>query len=207
MNTDSRRRPKKFLALIICLNLVVLLAVGGTLAYIFTSSDPVTNTFTPVTADINIDETFDGSVKENVKVTNNGDVDVYVRAKVVINWLDKDNNILSTQPTGASYQIDWAYDGVTIDGSSASGEELSTEKANNWVEYGGFYYYTLPVAPGASTDNLIDKVVVTYPNETTYKLHVEILSQAVQAVPETAVQELWKVVIEEGSVTAVPVTN
>lgn len=199
MNTNFKRKSHKLFALIICLDLVVLLVVGGTLAYLFTSTEPVTNTFTPVTADIEIDEEFNGTVKENVKVTNSGDVEAYVRAKVVINWMDADNNVLAEKPADATYQIDWAYDGKNIDN-----QEDVSENESKWCEHNDLYYYTLPIKPDESTGNLIDKVTVSYPPGSTYKLHVEILSQAVQAEPKTAVEELWGVSISEDSVKDAP---
>ena len=43
-----KRKNRKYTLLLVCLLMTVLVVVGGTIAYIFTESDPVVNTFTPV---------------------------------------------------------------------------------------------------------------------------------------------------------------
>lgn len=191
----SNNKKSKFSALAICLLLTALLTVGGTLAYLFTSTDPVVNTFEPVKQEITVTEEFDGQTKENVKIKNTGDIDAYIRAEVVINWIDKDGNILPSTPEKATYKVDWAFDDLDIDGNAV-------EETSNWVEYGGYYYYTVPVTPEAFTENLIDLITVSYPVGSEFRLDVAVAAQSVQATPEAAVNETWKVTIAKGSVTA-----
>lgn len=191
----SNNKKSKFSALAICLLLAALLTVGGTLAYLFTSTDPVVNTFEPVKQEITVTEEFDGQTKENVKIKNTGDIDAYIRAEVVINWIDKDGNILPSTPEKATYKVNWAFDDLDIDGNYA-------EETSNWVKYGGYYYYTVPVAPEAFTENLIDLITVSYPVGSEFRLDVAVAAQSVQATPEAAVNETWKVTIAKGSVTA-----
>lgn len=174
MNNNSKRKPEKFLALIICLNLVIALAVVGTVAYIFTSSETVTNTFTPVTPGSDIDETFDGETKKDVTVKNTGKVDSYIRVKVVITWQDGNGNVYPEVPIrNTDYTISYGSDWT-----------LAAD---------GFWYYKSSVTAGSSTTDLIDEAkqikACTNPD---YTLHIEILSQAVQSIPSTAVVELWK---------------
>ena len=191
----SNNKKSKFSALAICLLLTALLTVGGTLAYLFTSTDPVVNTFEPVKQEITVTEEFDGQTKENVKIKNTGDIDAYIRAEVVINWIDEDGNILPSTPEKATYKVDWAFDDLDIDGNAV-------EETSNWVEYGGYYYYTVPVAPEAFTKNLINLITVSYPVGSEFRLDVAVAAQSVQATPEAAVNETWKVTIAKGSVTA-----
>ena len=180
MNKISNRKPKKFLALIICLNLVVMMAVSGTLAYIFTSSNPVVNTFTPVSPGSSIVEKFENNVKRDVKVTNTGQVDSYIRAKVVITWQSEKKadgtggDVYSTTPIpNEDYQISYGTD---------------------WIPSAdGFWYYRYPVEAGASTNYLIGEArQIKECEDKNYMLHIEILSQAIQSTPSTAVVEVWQ---------------
>jgi hypothetical protein len=56
-------------------------AIGATLAFIIVQTTPIENTFPPPNLSINIIE------GNNIK--NDGDVPVYVRAAVVVNWVEK----------------------------------------------------------------------------------------------------------------------
>mgnify|MGYP003295933686 CR=1 FL=1 len=51
-----KKHRNKYTLLLVCLLLTVAIAVSGTIAYLFTSSDPVVNTFTPVLPEIEIPE-------------------------------------------------------------------------------------------------------------------------------------------------------
>lgn len=176
----SKIESKKILALVICLDLVVFLAVGATLAYIFTVSEPVVNTFAPVTPDIEITEKFDGSVKTKVAVKNTGSVSSYIRSQVVITWQNDVGNILPVTPElGTDYTI--------IYGTAASSAD--TEYWTKGAD--GFWYYNKSVAPDASTDDLIVEAKwIRECEDPTYTLHIEILSQSVQSAPDEAVN-VW----------------
>ncbi|MBQ8603514.1 MAG: hypothetical protein IJ410_01535 [Oscillospiraceae bacterium] len=181
-------KKRRFSATAVCLLLTAVLAIGGTVAYLFTSSATVTNTFNPVTNTNEITEELNGNVKENVKIKNTGSTDSYIRAKVIITWQDENNNVYPQLP-----QKDTDY---TI-----------TAGSNKWKEYNGYYYYADIVAPGAYTENLIGSITpVTANVPEGYELHVEILAQSIQSTPDTAVQEAWGVTISSSGVTAAPTT-
>ena len=112
-------------ALILSLLLLVTAAVGGTVAYLLTQTEPVTNTFTPSHVTCKVTESFDGTVKKNVNVTNTGDTDAYIRVKLV------------------TYRVN--DKGEHIGGTA---EIPSFTPGANWKEFGGYYYYTLPVDSG-----------------------------------------------------------
>ena len=176
----SKIKSKKILALVICLYLVVFLAVGATLAYIFTASDPVVNTFTPVTPDIEITEDFKDNIKKHVAVKNTGSVSSYIRSQVVITWQNGEGNILPVTPErGKDYTI--------IYGTAAS-----TADTEYWTKGAdGFWYYSKSVAPGDSTDYLIAEARwIKACEDPNYTLHIEILSQSVQSTPDEAVN-VW----------------
>lgn len=165
-----KNNKRKVSILTVCLLLTVLIAVGSTIAYIFTSTGPVTNTFTPVTPETIIDEDFQ-EIKENVSIRNSGKVDSYIRVKIAITWQDKNNNVYYKEPVlGEDYTITYTSD-------------------TNWVQGNdGFWYYKKFVPAGQSTSVLISeaKWLKKCENEA-YPLDIEILSQAIQSTPDEAV--------------------
>lgn len=174
---------KKMIVLLAALFLIFTVSAGGTLAYLITSTDDVTNTFTPSEVEITLKEDFDGSTKENVKVTNTGDTDAYIRAAVVVTW-KKDGAIYGKVPDeGKDYRIEWTKDGWT-EGSD------------------GFYYYKEPVAAKGETGVLFTEcapVIANIPEG--YKFHVEVIAQGVQSKPSNAVVEAWGVTVKsDGSI-------
>ena len=79
-----------------------------------------------------------------------------------------------------------------------------------WVEHDGFYYYTKPVAPDKTpAANLIDTITLTgsYNDADGGKQVIEVMAEAIQSQPETAVGEAWGVKIEPNSVTAYNLGN
>ena len=74
--------------------------------------------------------------------------------------------------------------------------------------YNGYYYYTAPVAPHASTGVLIDLCTpVAGRAPEGYTLSVNVLASAIQSVPAEAVGQAWGVSIAPGSVTAYSAGN
>lgn len=182
----GKRARKRTLArpvlLALSLVLVLGLSVGGTLAYLVTSTGPVTNTFTPGEVKTHIEEKFDGAIKENVYVTNTGTVDAYIRAQIVINWVDKDGNIVADPGEGVEYEL-----------------LMGSDKWKKGAD--GFWYYTEKVKAGGTTFNLIDSCKVTTEADAGVGLQVTILSQAIQAEPDDAIEAAWGVTISGGTVS------
>lgn len=196
---SSEKRKRRFwrdrpLVLALSVLVLVLGIVGTTLGYLFTKTDSITNTFTPTEAKITVDEKKDNGVKSNVKVTNNSDFEVYIRARVVVTWKDEAGNVYPQAP------VEGENDDYTITWTPA-GSGTTT----NWLKYeDGNWYYTVPV-------NAKDSTAVLFTNckpvegkaPEGYHLSVEILADAIQAKPASAVQEAWGVTISNGSVIAV----
>lgn len=189
-HVEKRSRAKKPLAALVALVLIIGAVVGGTLAYLAARTDAIVNTFNPAKVDIRIDENFDGSTKKDVKITNTGDTDVYIRATYVVTWKDAAGNVYPEQPqSGDDYTI-----------------SLNLEQG--WFYYNGYYYYTAPVAPHASTGVLIDLCTpVAGRAPEGYTLSVNVLASAIQSVPAEAVGQAWGVSIAPGSVTAYSAGN
>lgn len=172
---------KKMLVLLTALIVVLCAAVGGTVAYLATSTGSVTNTFTPTSVSTDIDEDFNDNdnVKKDVKVKNTNEVDVYIRAAVVITWQDSSGKVLGQVPVaGTDYAITWSM--------------------ADWIgpKSDGYYYYKKPVSKNESTGVLFTdcKPKKAAPVDG-YTLHVEIISEAIQAEPTTAVTQAWGVTV------------
>ena len=165
-NGSRAGRTAKSSALIIALALILVLAVGGTVAYIFTHTGPVINTFTPADAKITVNEEISSNQKTSITVVNNSTgVPVYIRVKLVSNIQDNHDNVLGAAPLGEiSLGKDW------IDGRD------------------GCYYYKNVVAVGDSTSNLLaEGANITL----TEGQVVEVLAEGIQAMPKQAVIDAW----------------
>ena len=184
---DKRKpniRLNKAAVLIMAVLLLLGAAVGSTVAFLIDKTDPATNTFTYAKVSCEVTESFTNNKKDNVQVKNAGTTDAYIRATYVVNWVDAQGNIAASDPAGYSYTL--------------------TESTDSWTKgTDGFFYYTSPVAPGASTAGSLPTCEVTCPENPVYTLSVEILAQAIQSAPEKAVQEAWVgvTVNEDGKLT------
>lgn len=173
--------------LILSLCLIFALAVGTTVALLKANTAPVTNTFKAATSETHVDVKDSGNEKTGIFVTNKGTATSYVRVKLVMNWVDD-----------ATENI-------------VSGDNLPTVELNKddgWFEQGDIYYYTKPVAPndaatGKVTSNLL-KTPITQPEGAPDGCHLEVtvLAESIQAAPDTAVKDAWKVVeVKNGELT------
>ncbi len=134
---DAKRTEQKRLCVsmqakvtIVALLLVLGVSVGGTLAYLADQSQEVVNTFGPSKVTCEVKEDFNegdviDNVKRNVSVKNTGDIDAYVRIKLI------------------SYRVN--KDGQTIGGNA---EIPAFTPGEGWFKQGDHYYYEDPVAPG-----------------------------------------------------------
>lgn len=177
-----KRINKKVILLAVSLVLILSAAIGGTVAYLIDQTGSITNTFTPAKVTPEIDEKFENNVKNNVKITNTGDIPAYIRVKVVVTWKDAKDNIYGAAPVlGTDYT--WQIPGT------------------DWVKGSdGFYYYTKPVPAGEKTSILLtDCKPVDGKAPAGYSLSVDIHAQAIQAEPTTAVTSAWNNVTAVGT--------
>ena len=167
------------------LSIVLLLgvAIGGTIAWLSTKTTPVTNTFTPAKVTCKVEENFDENtgVKTKVNVTNTGNIAVYIRVKLVTYRTNDDSQHI---------------------GGTAKLPQFNL--GENWVKHVGYYYYTLPVAPGEKPEaNLADSMTLekSYKDADGGKQALDVMAEAIQSEPEKAVADAWGVKIAPGSVT------
>lgn len=191
----SRRKVKnrKISVLLASLALIMMIGVYGTAAYLVSQTEAVTNTFIPGNVDSHVDEDIENGVKNNVTIVNDGNVDAYVRAMVVVTWQDSGGNVYSEMPVeGRDYS-------VTIPAS------------NSWKQKDNYYYYTKKVIPNGTTDALLTEgqlLTDTAVIPSGYSLSIEILSQTIQADPKDAVESVWPVTVgNDGSLTVKSGTN
>ena len=123
-NTRKNYNKKPFV-LLISLVLLVALAVGGTFAYLKANTAPVINTFTAGNSGIEIKEETLNNVKTAINVSVTGNVPVYVRVAVIVNNVDENGNVLSTDSSPVPH-------------------------SDKWQELGGYYYYKGVVNPGTA---------------------------------------------------------
>ena len=143
---------KKILALCLVVVLVATAITGVTLAY-FTDTDAATNTFTVGNVDIDLTEpkwdengskdapeVYPGeALAKDPTVTNKGKNPCFVRISVT-GWdslTPADAITFRTDYVDNKLGDDWAYN-----------------------EADGYYYYTKPLAAGATTDALFDQIVI-----------------------------------------------
>jgi hypothetical protein len=182
----KRRRIRKeiIVSLLLVLFLVMMVTVGKTLAYLLDKSQPIKNTFTKSSVTCQVTEDFtDKKTKKNVNVTNTGDTDAYIRVKLVTYRVNEDGNQI-----GGLAQIPMFTPGT------------------NWIEYDGYYYYTLPVAPGASPANPLigeNGIILegSYSDADGGRQAIDVIAEAIQSYPAKAAGEAWGVSITEGSVS------
>ena len=180
-------KRKQIVALLV--GVLLLAGAAGTFAWLSVTGVLV-NEFGFGSVAPSVDEKLDGNVKSNVMITNNGSAPAYLRVAVDIYWQDQDGARLwdepKEEPKGeADYEIAWNV-------ADASG----ANSAYNWVKASdGFYYWTSPVAPGAETGVLINRVTELKATEGR-NLVVDISTQAVQATPDEAVHDAWGCSVE-----------
>ncbi|MGO5024261.1 hypothetical protein ACTQ4E_14425 [Lawsonibacter sp. LCP25S3_G6] len=168
---------------LICVLLVLLpVAIHGTIAFM-QANDKTVNLFSVASSSLKIDETFDKNSKTNVTVKNTGDIPSYLRAALVISWKDDNGNILPAIPE--------------------AGTNYTLTMGSGWIQGDdGYWYYPHPVKAGASSPVLIKSCAPEGKGPTVVHLCVDILTQAVQAEPSDAVQELWGATVNsDGALT------
>ena len=154
---------------------IVLLAgaVGGTWAFLVAQSESVQNNFTYAHVSCRIDEKFENGVKSDVKIQNTGDIPAYIRARIVVTWKDANGNVSAVPVKNTDYTI--------------------TFNETDWTQRDGYWYCKNAVNPDDFTTELITECKKTSNANVPegYNLSVEILADAIQSEPASAVTEAW----------------
>lgn len=167
---------KKPLTLFVALVLLLTLAVGGSLAWLV-SNDDVTNSMEPGKVPITINEKLNGTSKTSVTITNNGNIQAFIRVAIIANAVDKNGDIIvGTAPT------------YTVDSSK-------------WTQIGDYYYYNGIVEPNGTTAPLFTGDVSFAGGE------INILAESIQVLggltsDGSASVDAWGVVYSNDTWTA-----
>lgn len=207
MSEKNKKKAKhSLIALILFVLLTVTLSIGGTIAY-FTHIDADTNKLQVGFNEIEIEENFvppteltsgDNLFEKQVKITNTGNVDCYVR--VFMEFSEGTIDAMSKlSANGKDYYT--------------SEEYKTTNTPDGWVfvskEYNpvlrDYYYYTEPLAPGKSTTLLLYSVKTTFPSaEEVDDFEIIVYSESVQTLDkngnpftgENAWEDCWNEFID-----------
>ena len=175
-------KKRRILSVLLILSLAVaMLLCGSVLAYMFRQTEYKNNEFTPAEVSCKVVEEFDGTQKNSIRVKNTGNIDVYLRVRLVSYWVNADGNIVA---------------------SASSMPEINM--ATGWIRgANNTYYYTTPVSPSAQTDTLLASPVALEKDENGYMQVLEIFAEAIQSRPHDAVTDSWNVSIDaNGNITA-----
>ena len=182
------RKPKRSIKpflIAFCVCILACAAVSGSLAWLISTPEPVVNTFTPGAVTIQVDETFNGTTKSDVRIKNTGNVPAYIRVALVPAWVDDEGNIAakpaSLEQLDNDCNIAWGKDG--------NGYE------DDWfIGSDGFYYCKTVINPGEYTPILIKSCTVK-DGEHEYDFELQVIASAVQSLPTSTVGEVWPVVV------------
>ena len=174
-------KGKRTLAIfMLCLVMLVSLTTP-IVAYMIRQTSSIDNEFLTAEVSCSVVESFEDGVKSSVKVSNDGNIDVYVRIRFVSYWVDQAGNQVS-KPSPA---LDLRYDDTT------------------WIKspHTDTYYHKHPVSAGSLTSELLleDFSLLT---DGEFRQVVEVFAEAIQANPTSVAEgaDVWNVQIENGMI-------
>lgn len=160
----KNRQPKtkqKSLFLIVSVCLLLCAAIGVTIAWVSDQTDTLTNTFEAGTVPPVIHEDISNNQKDNIMLENDGTVRGYLRAAVLMTWVDASGNPTYSEtslPSLPSLGANWKQDSES-----------------------GYYYYTEIVDPGEKTGELFVSPIKEGTPPDGCHLQVTILAESIQA--------------------------
>ena len=172
-----------FIVILIASLVVALTLCGTVLAYMFRQTEYKDNEFVPANVSCKVVEAFDGVEKTSIQVHNTGNIDAYLRVRLVSYWVDADGNIVA---------------------KPSSMPEINM--ATGWIKgTNNTYYYTKPVSPAAQTGSLLSSPIILEEDENGYMQVIEVFAEAIQSKPYNAVINSWKVSMDaNGNISAAP---
>lgn len=168
-------KKHRILSVLLIAELVISLLLCGTVfAYMFRRTEYKDNEFTPANVACKVVEEFNGVRKARIQVQNTGNIDAYLRVRLVSYWIDADGNIVA-KPS-AMPEINMAAGWI--------------QGANNT------YYYKTPVSPEAYTGSLLSSPITLEKDENGYMQVIEVFAEAIQSEPRSAVTGSWGVTVD-----------
>ena len=166
--------------------LVAMTLCGTVLAYMFKKTEQYNNQFTPAEVSCEVLEAFDGVQKTSIRVKNTGNIDAYLRVRLVSYWVDSEGNVVAKPSSMPAFTL-----------------------ADGWISGSdNTYYYQSPVsslAPNNMTAELLSTPIFLEQDANGYLQVVEVFAEAMQSEPKQAVQNSWGVTVAaNGTITAAP---
>lgn len=187
-------KNRKYAYLLLGLIMFLTIVSGSVLAYMYKVTDEIDNKFNLPVVSCVIEESFDGTNKNDIKVKNTGDINAYLRVTLVSYWVKKN---------GSNYDI-----------VGEPSEMPSFELTEGWVKSDSSYtyYYMDPIEPENYTPNLIKQgTTMSLKAEGEYLQVVDVFAEAIQALGTTdvgdipAVTDAWGVTLDSsGSIVSAP---
>ena len=173
----------------------VAVAAGVTFAFMFKKAEK-TNQFIPAEVSCAVREKMDGNEvngtdavggeKSDIRAENTGNVKEFIRLRLISYYVDSNGDIAGTATS--------QYPNLTL--------------KNGWITGAtNTYYYPYPVEPGSLTGILCEPFTLgqtQLENGTMVYQVIEVIAEAVQAEPISAVQEAWGVTVTNHTITAAP---
>ena len=169
----NKRRLTAYL--LVATVLVSVLLCGTVLAYMFRQTEEKNNEFTPAKVTCKVDEAFDGETKSRIQVQNTGNIDAYLRVRLVSYWVDADGNIVAKPSVMPQIQM-----------------------AAGWLKGSNdTYYYQEPVSPNALAGNLLSSpIALEQDTDNGYVQVIQVFAEAIQSEPTKAATNSWHVTID-----------
>lgn len=175
--------------------LSIAASVGLTLAFMFKKAEK-TNRFIPAEVSCAVREKMDGNEvngtdavggeKSDIRVENTGNVKEFIRLRLVSYYVDSNGDIVGT----------------------VSSQYPTLSLKNGWIAGANHtYYYPFPTDPGGMTEILCEPFTLgqtQLENGSTVYQVIEVIAEAVQAEPISAVREAWGVTVTNNTITAAP---
>lgn len=183
-NTKNSLRERKGifsgLTIAFAVAVIFLCVVGGTMAYFFTRTNNIVNTFEPGHVQCKVNETFTSNVKSSITVQNTGNTPTYMRVCLTTHWIENytEDGVAKTRIVGRTATIP----NFTLGADWVKGAD-------------GYYYYTKPVPPSTTDDpqatgNLLGSSI-TLATDGNFAQVVEVFAEAIQSEPDEAVVDAW----------------
>jgi hypothetical protein len=174
------------IAFLVLVSVVTLATISGSVvAYMVKRTQFKENTFTPavVTCELHEVKNADTTKKTSITVENTGNVNAYMRVRLVSYWVDPATGAIAAKPSPV----------------------VSFTPGLGWVAgSGNTYYYQAPVAPGDTTYELLGSAITLTSLDGLVQV-VEVFAEAIQAQPTTAVTDSWGVTLSSsGNVISAP---
>lgn len=181
------KKRQILLPIVVIILATVLFICGNVFAYMFKQSEAVENAFVPAKVACTVLETFDGTQKTSIEVTNDtnkgSNIDAYIRVRLVSYWADAKGNIVAKPSAVPAFSLGAGW----VKGSNDT------------------YYYMYPVAAGGKTGNLLaSSLTLSEVDEDGNRQVVEVFAEAIQSEPKVAVTGSWGVSLNDAGYIVSP---